>query len=303
MLRHLISSALAALLWTAVPATAAQQPVAVGTSPNDGSGEPLRTAFTKLNANDAELYASVATLITALGGRQPLDATLSALAGVTTAADKVIYATGADAFATTNLTAFGRSLIATSGAAAAKTLLALAVADVTGCCTARLADLHGHASRSHGLRLARARRSSATTAFVAASYAPLASPALTGTPTAPTATAGTNTTQVATTAFVQTTVGSGAWTAYTPTATPQSGTFTSDLNGRPRPILIGKIAICSRRHRHRSRRTAPQVAIVTLERAQRSHGRGRTRLASGARQYRSRGHGDRRSLRHRLVPL
>lgn len=40
-------------------------------------------------------------------------------------------------------------------------------------------------------------------AFVSASYAPLASPALTGTPTAPTAASGTNTTQVATTAFVQ----------------------------------------------------------------------------------------------------
>lgn len=39
-----------------------------------------------------------------------------------------------------------------------------------------------------------------------ASYAPLASPALTGTPTAPTATAGTNTTQIATTAFVQTAI-------------------------------------------------------------------------------------------------
>lgn len=38
------------------------------------------------------------------------------------------------------------------------------------------------------------------------SYAPLASPALTGTPTAPTATAGTNTTQIATTAFVKTAV-------------------------------------------------------------------------------------------------
>ena len=39
--------------------------------------------------------------------------------------------------------------------------------------------------------------------ILAASYAPLASPALTGTPTAPTATTGTNTTQIATTAFVQ----------------------------------------------------------------------------------------------------
>ena len=36
-----------------------------------------------------------------------------------------------------------------------------------------------------------------------ATYAPLASPALTGTPTAPTAASGTNTTQIATTAFVQ----------------------------------------------------------------------------------------------------
>jgi len=42
------------------------------------------------------------------------------------------------------------------------------------------------------------------TATAASTYAPLASPALTGVPTAPTAAANTNTTQVATTAFVQT---------------------------------------------------------------------------------------------------
>jgi len=41
-----------------------------------------------------------------------------------------------------------------------------------------------------------------TSADAATTYAPLASPALTGTPTAPTATLGTNTTQIATTAFV-----------------------------------------------------------------------------------------------------
>lgn len=44
------------------------------------------------------------------------------------------------------------------------------------------------------------------TSTASSTYAPLASPALTGTPTAPTATAGTNTTQVATTAFVKTAV-------------------------------------------------------------------------------------------------
>ena len=44
------------------------------------------------------------------------------------------------------------------------------------------------------------------TSTASSTYAPLASPALTGTPTAPTATAGTNTTQIATTAFVKTAV-------------------------------------------------------------------------------------------------
>jgi hypothetical protein len=42
------------------------------------------------------------------------------------------------------------------------------------------------------------------TATAASTYAPLASPALTGIPTAPTAAADTNTTQIATTAYVQT---------------------------------------------------------------------------------------------------
>lgn len=42
----------------------------------------------------------------------------------------------------------------------------------------------------------------------ASTYAPLASPSLTGTPTAPTATSGTNTGQIATTAFVVTALGS-----------------------------------------------------------------------------------------------
>ena len=37
----------------------AQQLVALGSAPNDGLGDPLRTAFDKLNDNDAELYAAV----------------------------------------------------------------------------------------------------------------------------------------------------------------------------------------------------------------------------------------------------
>ena len=49
---------------------------------------------------------------------------------------------------------------------------------------------------------------------ITTTYAPLASPALTGTPTAPTATSGTNTTQIATTAFVQQAI-SGLGSQYT----------------------------------------------------------------------------------------
>ncbi len=56
---------------------------------------------------------------------QALDATLTALAGVTTAADQLIYATGADTFSVTSLVAAGRSLIAATTAAAARTVLAL----------------------------------------------------------------------------------------------------------------------------------------------------------------------------------
>lgn len=56
---------------------------------------------------------------------QPLDATLTALAGVTVAADQLIYATGADTFTTTSFTSFGRSLADDADAAAARTTLAL----------------------------------------------------------------------------------------------------------------------------------------------------------------------------------
>jgi hypothetical protein len=56
---------------------------------------------------------------------QPLDATLTALAGVTVAADQLIYATGADAFATTSLTSFARTLLDDADAAGARTTLGL----------------------------------------------------------------------------------------------------------------------------------------------------------------------------------
>ncbi len=56
---------------------------------------------------------------------QPLDATLTALAGVSTSADQLIYATGSDAFATTSFTSFGRSIVDDADASAARTTLGL----------------------------------------------------------------------------------------------------------------------------------------------------------------------------------
>jgi len=55
--------------------------------------------------------------------KQPLDATLTALAGVTTSPDIMIYATGIDTFTTTTLTSFGRSLLDDTSASDARTTI------------------------------------------------------------------------------------------------------------------------------------------------------------------------------------
>ncbi|NRP74010.1 hypothetical protein ILFOPFJJ_04931 [Ensifer psoraleae] len=63
---------------------------------------------------------------TALGA-QTASAALSSIAGLATGADKTIYTTAADAYATTALTPFGRSLIDDADAATARSTLGLVI--------------------------------------------------------------------------------------------------------------------------------------------------------------------------------
>ena len=73
-------------------------------------------------ADDANFAASVTT---ALAGKQPLDADLTAIAALASAADKVPYSTGAQTWALSAFTAAGRALVDDADAAAQRTTLSV----------------------------------------------------------------------------------------------------------------------------------------------------------------------------------
>lgn len=78
----------------------------------------VNNALRQLAADGKELADLVGTPGT---DYQPLDATLTDFAALTTAADKGIYADGSDSFATFDLTAFGRTLAGLADYAALRT--------------------------------------------------------------------------------------------------------------------------------------------------------------------------------------
>lgn len=79
--------------------------------------------FAEIVAQIQASESDIDGLLTSLAGKQPLDATLTALAAVSTAANKLIYASGADSFATTDFTAWARTLLDDASASDALTTL------------------------------------------------------------------------------------------------------------------------------------------------------------------------------------
>ena len=107
----------------------------------EGTASPLQLSSTAVNIQSGLQLGGVAVTPTAtelnhvdgvtsaiqtqLDTKQPLDATLTAMAGVATAADQLMYATGSDTFTTTSLTSAGRDLLDDANAAAQRTTLGL----------------------------------------------------------------------------------------------------------------------------------------------------------------------------------
>ena len=98
---------------------------AVVISGNDVVADHSATHYTAANPQVDGHFSGVDT---ALGNKQPLDAGLTSISGLTTAADKMIYTTGSDTYAVADLTSAGRALLDDADAAAQRTTLGLGTA-------------------------------------------------------------------------------------------------------------------------------------------------------------------------------
>ncbi len=111
--------------------TAADNATALGIDIGEGcAAGNMNGAQREMMAQIKAWYDSITALVgSGSAGSQPLDATLTALAALTTAANKLIYTTGSDTFATTDLSSFARTLLDDADAATAcNTLGAVRVA-------------------------------------------------------------------------------------------------------------------------------------------------------------------------------
>lgn len=92
------------------------QVINIGAAPNDGAGDPLRTAFGKANENFAEIYEG-------LGDGAVISPLLTALKELATGENKFIYFTAADTPALADITEQGRALLNDADAGTQRTTL------------------------------------------------------------------------------------------------------------------------------------------------------------------------------------
>lgn len=103
----------------------------------------VRANFAAAKSEIEALQASVGSLVIGTDV-QAYDAGLASIASLTTVADRMIYATGSDAYAVTPLTSFARTILDDSTPAAVRVTIGAGTGDVTGPASATANSLARH---------------------------------------------------------------------------------------------------------------------------------------------------------------